>query len=513
MAKKQQILLVALFLLSGSAFAAQPQQAAPVIGKTASTDKKTAVTYSKAKHEVSAERKKQITKIVQQAIQNGQNIALPEVVLSLQHATSKVVPLTPAQPIAAKSLAEIDKLAQNTVEQKFNQEAKDKVVAWATNDAVKRFPMAQPKDHVSFSYKQGPFTHNVDGTFYRANARDMQVNDKIIPYVDLDEATRAKFDPKFNQDLRDKYVRSILTRFEQQKNKERQKVFEELLIAQDKTNENNGYLFDKKNDCWITADEYLKKRIAIEMEKQEALAKARAKAAAKAKAEGGETEVDDEGNTKNGEIDTSDASRYNAIMESVKVRQNDLFDKYSGIDANPGFELALWGCSRTEVAYIFSKEKNAKLVSKLTSDELERTNGSPKLVEFFYSNNMLNKTIATYGTMPYDQFDKLKKSLHETLGQSAEEKADTTKDLFLLIERGDITPKEIRAKDDPSLAEIDEKLFVFRWIGENTVGILTFTYDTESESYKNVVFTKEQKSAKAAAAAAPEQKDAEEEDE
>lgn len=443
-----------------------------------------------SEYALSRQRRARIEQILAEAVKNGTDITRPDAVSAIETQISKEMPLSPAIELRSESVQKLDQEAERLMRKKFDAALEKKLQAAAEKKAVEKYPAIARGTEVTFTYEKGRYAGStIKGVFLSATARYVQIGDRRIPYVDMESSQRAMFDAQYNQEQRSRYVRELLGNFAAKKKETQQEIFLQLLAGQRLENEKNGYLYDTQKMRWETARQYFQTILkpAQEKAKVEFAAAAARKAAEQAEKQKAQDAVGySEGLAK---IDTSDNARYEEIMKDVTARRQEIYKKFAGVDACQGYGNAVWGVSRSEVAYIFSKEAGATMKSDLAGDTVSFENGTPAAVRFYYRNNKLYKVEELYGTISFEVFEKVKANCHEALGNSTEEKARSGQDLFKMLERGELKPADIRSAEDKDAYDAD--VYVFHWTGEYSKGILTFVYNREEDVYEGVTLTKE----------------------
>ncbi len=462
---------------------AQEQTAAP---------QKTAVKkFIDKTHLVSEDRKTQIGQILEQAVQEDLDLSAGETISTIEKRIAKILPLKPALDLQDLSLTELDRIAAEKTAKKFSAELDAKAKNAALKKAEEKFRMVKPRTKITFKCERGPMAgQEITDIFYQATGRYAEIGSNRISFVDMTPEQRAMFDANANKVQREKYAAELLANYESKKAKEQESQFRKLLKEQQAENEKNGYIYDSHSDSWITARDYFQSILKTAQEKQAAVFAERAAKLA-AEAEEKEKLAAEKATLSLGAAnqDTSDEGRYKEIMTAVKKQWENINQTLTGIDANQGYGFAHWNVTRSEVAYIFSRDDSVEYSSTLSTDTLTLKNGFPVKVILSYENNKLNRVEEIYGDLVWDndankhQFDKLKELFHDRLGLAAEEKAQQDKDLFKLIEKGELKPEDLHKENDGS--------YIFVWEGKNARGTLTFSYDGEADLYKDVAFVKE----------------------
>ncbi len=433
-------------------------------------------------HQVSGQRMEWIKSLLADAAASGQDLTNAATIASIEAKIAAQLPMKPAQPVKKNTLQELNELAAQKNAETFTPELDAKVKAEAERRAAEKFPLVLPRTQVTIQCTSGPLNgQTISGTFYSATSTYVQIGAKRIAFVDLTPEQSAMFDARYSKRQREKYTAELLANYESKKARAQQRIFRSLMEVQQNENEKNGYLYDSRLEDWITAGEYFKDALQLAQDAQKT-AQAQQAASAADGGDGSAKPVQSTAVVSYGQstYDTGSNKRYREIMDATAKKWEGIRSTLTGVDAAQGFGNACWGSSRMETAYIFSRNTDWLYTSKLGNDMLTVRDGTPAAVKFFYRDGKLCKTEELYGNISYEVFDALKIRLHEILGLADEEKAQTDKDLFAMIERGELSPK----------AE-NEGYFVFKWTGKHSTGELAFIYDVEADEYRDVSFMKE----------------------
>ena len=477
---------------------------------------KPATIYTQSEFKISQERMAMIDALLDRTIKRGLDVSKQSTILLLETEISGKMPLVPKAPVSNKTISQISAEARKIVRDDVAytaQQANLRVAA--EKEAAEKYPIAKLRTKVKFQYQKGPYIQDVEGIFFAATERYVQINDKRIPYVDLTDELRAKFDRKFNAEIRKEYVEKKIRELDQKKNDEIQQTFTKLLAGQDNLNEKNGYIYDKSAKQWTTARGYLQKQLPDAMKKYQAYLeeqrikqqKARELEAARAKELAASRAVT--------AIDTSDVKKYEEILNAAKEKRQEIRENKSGVDTYQGFRNALWGASRYDVAYLFSRTKGARYEYVDFNSKLILPRYFPAEVFFVFDNNSLVKVVIDYGYQPRQKDDEAAKSdvkrlfssedfnnlvisLHDICGESDEEKA-AKGNIFKEIANGTLTPEKLHPpqpqdnQEDEKAAPVIVKDFTVTWTGKETDMTLSFRYDKDNDVYQNVQLTKELK--------------------
>lgn len=482
--------------------------------------------YTQSEFKLSLERMNFIDGVLDNAIKRNLDLTRDSTILLLETEIAGKMPLTPKAAVSNKSISQFAAEARKLVRDNATYTAELTNLRTNTEkEAANKYPLTKPRTKVKFQFQKGPYIETVDGTFYGAFERYVQVDGKRIPYVDLPDEIRAMFDPKFNAEKRKEYVGGKIRDWEQQKEKEVQKTFTDLLAGQDLLNEKNGYIYDRTAKQWISAKDYLESKLPDALkkyqeylkEKQEKERLANEREAARLKEQLGVQAATG--------VDTSNQEKYKKILEDAKEKRKKIQQEFSGVDAYQGFRNALWGATREEVAFLFSRISGARIERIDFDSKLILPRYFPAEVFFKFDQNQLVMVTLYYGyanqiknnndqaakteiqrLFTNDDFNRLIVTLHDICGLSEEEKLSGNQNLFREIAKGKLTPEDLLTsdqkkdtkdvkdvKENESVKKEPEKVFTFHWFGQTTDMTLTFIYDKNNEIYQDVQLTKKQK--------------------
>ena len=460
--------------------------------------------YTQSEFKLSSERMKIIDDILQNALNRNLDLTREATITLLDTEISGKMPFTPTAAISNKNISQFATEARKLIRDNATYTAEmTNLRTTSEKEAIEKYPLAKPRSKVKFQFQKGPYIETVDGIFYGAFERYVQIDGKRIPYVDLPDKERAMFDRKFNAEKRKAYVNQKIQERERQKNREVQEKFTELLAGQDILNEKNGYIYDRNLKQWITAKDYFQRKLPATIEKYQNYLKEQQEKERRAK----ELAASQSGNQATlgaTEITPDDQKQYEKYQDAAKEKRKKLQQKYSGVDAYQGFRNALWGATREEVAYLFSKIPGARYEQNDFESKLTLPRYFPAEVIFHFDLKQLISVVLSYGyivqvkgadpkekAVTYrlfssNDFNSLVVSLHDICGLSEEEKLASNKNLFKEIANGTLKPEQLHP-------QADLEYFYFDWIGQETEMRLSFYYDPQKNIYQDVKLTKKQK--------------------
>ena len=161
------------------------------------------------------------------------------------------MPVTPAVPLKKTDSVAISLQARKNT-QKGQSSSGQKTIQ---EIAEQKYPLYKIGDTVSFDYFMGSRRYSVKGKLIRITQKSITVDDKMINLIDLDPVEQSKFDPKINQQVRAKYIRTQSLIENRINTTEEQNNAGRLIVQYFKDNENAGYIFNPEKDSWETAEE------------------------------------------------------------------------------------------------------------------------------------------------------------------------------------------------------------------------------------------------------------------
>lgn len=489
-----------LLLFSAALATPQPLSAAPKTVK-----QRPATIYTQSEFKLSKERMTTINTILDNVIKRNFDVRKASTISMIEAEIASKMVLVPRVPVSNKTISQFAAEARKLVRDNVAYTAElANLRATAEKEAAEKYPLAKPRTKVSFEYQKGPYIEKVEGIFFAASDRFVQVNDKRVAYVDLPDKLRSQFDRKFNAEKRQAYIDGKIRELEDRKNVEVQETFTKLLAGQDLLNEKNGYIYDRSVKQWITAKDYLNSQLPAAVEKYDkyqAQQKAKQQAAKELAAERAKAAAQTQTNAS---VDTTDEERYKNALKDARKQCSEVRAKYSGVDAYQGYRYAHWGISRENVAFLFSRTQGARFEYVEFNGKLVLPKYFPAEVFFHFDNDKLDKVVIDYGFLPKrqgtdaeksdikrifrsDDFNNLVISLHDLCGDSDEEKAAKNKNIFKEIASGTMTPNDLHPSQDKEIHTLD---FSFTWSGKISEMTLTFRYDKTNNVYQNVQLTK-----------------------
>lgn len=487
-------------------------------------------------NDLSNKRLDSIKAIIDNYSKAGEDLSDADVVKSIMKEVAKTIILEPKVQADVRSLKEIAEDVREIVAKRFPDKYEN-IKRNAEKEAESKFVMHNILDKVKVIYKKGPNYYTMQGTFYSFGGGSIRINERYIALFDLADEYRVKFDKTFNEQKKKEYIDNAVQRYFEKKNQFSNEVFQQLKEAQSDENEKHGYIYAWKQ--WRTARNVAEILISTEITnlRDPEYAKDRGKHKEPAKEETAATPA--EGTDKSAAAKTEEKPVvetkekadesvytngsglcYDDVIKKVEQRLRDISNTYSGVDADQGYRMALWGFSREEVRTVLSKEF-PDIISAGATDVIKIADPSSieRRVELFYIANTLVSVSVWYELPDSGSFLKLSNSLIEKYGNAdapeetpkkdAKDKAAKDKDKAKDSKEPekkdgaakDAAAKDGDAKDKPkepakkkdAKAEKDkaqtkeQRPDKYRWTGKNTVVTLIMKdpeHTTESSEVK-----------------------------
>ncbi len=414
----------------------------------------------------------------------------PAIVRAINADIEKHMPLVPSVPLENADTQALNEEARKQVEQQFGNDDKEyrKIL---NEESIKAIPLYKVGDRVVVNYSMGPKRYSVSGKLYRVADNAITVEDKIINLIDLNDETRAKFDPQKNKYMRNQFVEKRLLLLAKEKNDKLNAIYDKLKGEIFKRNETAGYIYDPQTGEWSTAQELSKNYIARIVKDKGKQPKPKTTAQTKT----GNDDFDDFGNdgqdttpatnpaananagTKpdtaqtvavipvNDAIKLEDNAESNAKYKEVIARaenqQKNANENYAGIDADCGYKKACWGFTIADTRYALWHEPEfphiepalGRDVINFPPDGLDvGITGEPNNIDLVYVSNSLSKVVYMMKDCSRQDFLRFKDSLTEQYGHAAEDKGGNST-AFTNIFTGKTQPQQIVDAEDIESAQ------------------------------------------------------------
>ena len=217
----------------------------------------TAVTGVSAAEDMSSvEQIDYIKSVVDRYVDNKENMTDERVKTSIRKEVGEKLILKPTQRMLDANLKALNEQARQIVAKK-NTIDLDAVKAKLQREAEAQYTMYKLRDQVSVRVKRRNIISNVRGIYYRITQENVLIGNTTVLLRDLDELTRSKFDKELNQYLKNQYVMKGIAGIQRGQMDEQQQVFRQLLAAQNRANEKNGYVYVDRENRWVTAEQIL----------------------------------------------------------------------------------------------------------------------------------------------------------------------------------------------------------------------------------------------------------------
>ncbi len=197
-----------------------------------------------------------IKSVVDRYVDNKENMTDERVKTSIRKEVGEKLILKPTQRMLDANLKALNEQARQIVAKK-NTIDLNAVKAKLQREAEAQYPMYKLRDQVSVRVKRRNIISNVRGIYYRITQENVLIGNTTVLLRDLDELTRSKFDKELNQRLKNQYVAKGIAEIQRDQMDEQQQVFRQLLAAQNRTNEKNGYVYVDRENRWVTAEQIL----------------------------------------------------------------------------------------------------------------------------------------------------------------------------------------------------------------------------------------------------------------
>ena len=418
----------------------------------------------------------------------SEDLTDPATVRAINADIEKHMTLIPSVPLENPDLQELNRRAKEVVDQEFGVDDK-KARELLNADAVKEIPLYKVGDKVVVNYNMGPKHFSVNGTLYRVSDKAITVEDKIINLVDLNDETRAKFDPQRNKYMRTQFIEKRLQMIAREKNDKLNAIYDKLKGEIFKRNETAGYIYDPQTGEWANAQMISKNyidRLVKEKGKQQ-----KPRTAAQTRPDDGfddfennrqdssaantadndtKPEADDAAQTAavipvNDAIKLADnaesRAKYDAVIVKAENQQKDAHENYAGIDADCGYKKACWGFNIADTRYaLWHEPEFPHITPALGRDVINFPPegldvgivGEPSTIDLVYISNSLSKVVYLMKDCSRQNFTRFKESLTEQYGPAAEERGANAA-AFANIFTGKTQPQQIADADEKEAAQ------------------------------------------------------------
>ncbi len=407
------------------------------------------------------------------------------IIRSINADIEKHMPLVPSVPLENADLQALNEQAKKIVEQDYGSDDK-KYQSIVEARAAAEIPLYKIGDKVVVNYNMGPKHYSVRGTLYRVTEKSITVEDKIINLIDLNDETRAKFDPQKNKYMRGQYVEKNLQRIAREKDEKIRANYDRLKGEVFKRNETAGYIYDPLTGEWATAQDLAKNYIDLLSKDKSRQPKPRTTTAQVRNDDGFDDFPEDNGeesapavNTGAGKttpaqatiIPVNDAiklednaesqARYEAVITKAENQQKDANENYAGIDADCGYKKACWGFTIADARYALWREPEFPFIEPALGRDVinfppEGLNvgiaGEPDSIDLVYVSNSLSKVVYMMKDCSRQDFLRFKDSLTEQYGHAAEDKGRNSV-AFTNIFTGKTQPQQIADADEIEAAQ------------------------------------------------------------
>ena len=474
---------------AGAPGKANPAGAKPATnaGKANSATKSTPVKNDKAaleaaKYQISNHRT-DLIKTTVDGYASSDDLSDKDVVANIMDDIKELMPLVPAVPLEKADLKALTEQARKMVDQEYGSDdtGATKVVE---AEAAAEYPLYKVGDTVVVNYNMGPKHFSIKGKLYRVTDSSITVEDKIINLVDLNDDTRARFDPRKNEYMRDRYKETHIHLINRLKIEKLNDYYEKLKGEIYKRNETAGYIYDSQIGEWSTAQELAKNYIARVIKdkgKQAKPPKSNTNTQPKTNEvindDGGDNEQDVFSDTTpadtvkpaetaqtvfpvNDAIKLEDnaesQAKYKSVIAKAEKQQKDAYENYAGIDTDCGYKKACWGFTIADTRYALWREPEFPHIEPALGRDVINfppegldvgIAGDPANIDLVYVSNSLSKVVYVMKDCSRQDFLRFKDSLTEQYGHAAEDKG-TNSAAFTNIFTGKTKPQQIADADE-----------------------------------------------------------------
>jgi hypothetical protein len=409
-----------------------------------------------------------------------------DIVSNIMDDIKELMPLIPAVPLEKADLKALTEQARKMVDQEYGSDdaASVKVVE---AEAAAEYPLYKVGDTVVVNYNMGPKHFSIKGKLYRVTDSSITVEDKIINLVDLNDDTRARFDPRKNDYMRDRYKETHIHLINRLKIEKLNDYYEKLKGEIYRRNETAGYIYDPQTGEWATAQELAKNYIARVIKdkgKQTKPPKTNTNAQSRpddaiddgddwqeSLSDAASADVVKPAETAQTVFPVNDAiklednaesqAKYKSVIAKAEKQQKNAYDNYAGIDTDCGYKKACWGFTIADTRYALWHEPEfphiepalGRDVIKFPPEGLDvGIAGEPENIDLVYVSNSLSKIVYVMKDCSRQDFLRFKDSLTEQYGHAVEDKG-TNSAAFTNIFSGKTKPQQIADADEIKAAQ------------------------------------------------------------
>ena len=418
---------------------------------------------------------------------SSEDLSDPAIVRAINADIEKHMTLVPSVPLENPDLQELNKRAKDVVDQEFGVDDK-KTRELLNAEAEKEIPLYKVGEKVVVNYNMGPKHFSVKGTLYRVGDKAITVEDKIINLVDLNDETRAKFDPQRNKYMRTQFVEKRLQMIAREKNDKLNSIYDKLKGEIFKRNETAGYIYDPQTGEWATAQVISKNYIDRVLKDKAKQPKPRTNTTAQTRPDDGFDDFEENSQSNsaadaagNGTkpdaaqtaavipvndaiklVDNAESQvKYEAVIAKAENQQKDANENYAGIDADCGYKKACWGFNIADTRYALWHEPEFPHITPALGRDVINfppegldvgIAGEPNSIDLVYVSNSLSKVVYLMKDCSRQDFIRFKDSLTEQYGPAAEERGANAA-AFANIFTGKTQPQQIADEDEIEAAQ------------------------------------------------------------
>jgi hypothetical protein len=328
---------------------------------------------------------------------------------------SKFYPLEPEAKANLITREELFKSVRGKVAIKFPDELKS-LDQKAKAEAEKRFVKAKLNDYVGVTYEKGGKSFTLEGYFFGFGVMEHSVNigGNVVAIFDLSDEDRVKFDDKFREFKKEQFITGKIQDFWKRKAEYSVKLLRETEESIIRENEEAGYIL--AGGKWMSPKE-LTANLVKSMASEGQVATTKPVQI---------TDIMDPLSvlpSENGDKKLPQGSLAAQIAEVKKAAEKEqmrIKAKYAGIDADQGYELAIWGMKHNNVNLLFQVLANKKPEGNI--EGLTFSSGALDKVELHFFHGYFHKAVVTFRIAPIQAMELLARRIEELYGKTDQQK-------------------------------------------------------------------------------------------
>lgn len=359
---------------------------------------------------------KDITKIIKTYKEEGENLSDRDVQASILADVSELYPLEPKGKVNKTTIKEIAQLVREKVAVEFPDKLED-VKKKAEEEADKIFSMSKKLDYVKIRYKRGGKIYELKGVFYSYGGNSINVGGNTIAIFDLLPEDRIKFDKAYCDREKKTYIQEKISDYYKRKSVFSNKIYNEMLVKIKKENEDAGYIYAWLD--WRTPRNLTEILIReIQKEKKTTAPQQVDIDTEKNKEDTAATETEKTSETKD-KTETAE-TKMKTVKKKAEEKLIRINSTYVGIDADQGYQLAIWGMKHKDVNLLFPGQ--LEIDSKKEIEIINYNSGPLSRVELHFFHDSFYKVALKFRIGPNEGMYALWNQLKERYGSTDEEK-------------------------------------------------------------------------------------------